>query len=719
MTPQPLNVQKGSLSAAFEDTEDSLTIDPESEIAKKQMSALLIVAAQKYFERRDFTELYKTLLVAIGLNPSHFKSPVAMDAFKVVRYIYRKTRDPQSSFLLAPTHQKVLNEFFKKEGSVHRKFVLPPNYEDDPASVAARISLSTQMKQNKRHHPMRSKSSEDLQRESRNRDIHMQKSDPYQLPIPIRKNDLNQGLSLPDVVAHPRRTRIPFITDDDDDITSDNPNQPFQIPRITANPDVVAHPRKTKIPFINDDDGIVPANRMVSNLNKSPAFGLVSSDSNTLRSSEKQSISIDWSPNQQYVCEKPKNTRIPFLERSVLEIGRNPDVSIDFTNRSGLYKSHTDQRVIDVDTITGPGNFELKKFSSAYSFPNQPHGTGMVTNKTNQDTSIYSTPGQQSGTWMTNLNRGTTVDPKPWQQGGRVIPNHRVVPVFCTGIHELIKTETTINASNKSPTDSSSKELRGVGTSKTNKKRDSTRNQRRGSKSQKSSFHYEDSVDCRSNQRRNSTKFKSCRNRVISISKPYEIRNSTKRPSAADESSRPGSWMSNWTRQVSINSTLYKERDCKNQASSSDLEVISVNCVPNEHSRPRMRNSGENEDIWIPHTSDSRRELEDDDVICLYQKRGFSKSRSYRSDDRNRSVCYTCGQSKLSGSNYRGCNVDKRRRSRSPNPDKRRSRSRSSDYRRKQLGSRSHFSSRDRRRNSKSRAPNDLCSRRMFASQFF
>ncbi|GFY41408.1 hypothetical protein TNIN_9321 [Trichonephila inaurata madagascariensis] len=88
----------------------------------------------------------------------------------------------------------------------------------------------------------------------------MQKSETYQLPIPnIRKNDLNQGLSLPDVVAHPRRTRIPFITDDDDDITSDNLTSHFRSRESPANQMSFAHPRKTKIPFINDDDGIVPA----------------------------------------------------------------------------------------------------------------------------------------------------------------------------------------------------------------------------------------------------------------------------------------------------------------------------------------------------------------------------------------------------------------------------------------------------------------------------
>ncbi|GFY19539.1 hypothetical protein TNCV_4647111 [Trichonephila clavipes] len=140
-----LNVHRGSLTDAFNDTRDALDLDPKSEIARKQMSSFLIVAAKKYFERRDFTKLYQTLLIAIGLNPNHFKSPAGLETFKVVRYIYRMTRDPQFNFPLAPTHQKILNQFFKKEGSIRQKFVLPPNYEDDEVSVAARISQARQV----------------------------------------------------------------------------------------------------------------------------------------------------------------------------------------------------------------------------------------------------------------------------------------------------------------------------------------------------------------------------------------------------------------------------------------------------------------------------------------------------------------------------------------------------------------------------------------------
>ncbi|GFY19533.1 hypothetical protein TNCV_4647061 [Trichonephila clavipes] len=540
-----------------------------------------------------------------------------------------------------------------------------------------------------------------------------------QLHIPnIQENNLNQGVSVDPM---PNRQSI------------------FQIPGISVYPDVVDHPHGTGILEINNDHQIVPANPMVSNLNKGSAFDSASRDLNTLKNREKQSISIDCAPNEQYVCETSKNKGNPFLQNSdimkeltgrhfnqsdsfdttlnqqqrsgMLESIWNPDISVDSTKGSGSSKSHKDHCVIALDTTTGHGQFEtiarnLNQLSSAYSFPNQPHGSGMVTNNTKQGTSIYSTPDQQSGseTWMSNLNRGTTVDPKPRQQGGPGIPKHRVVPVFCTGIHKLIDTEAMINASNKSPTDSSSKELRGVGTSKTNKKSDSTHDRRRGSKSRKSSFHREDSVD-RSNKHRRSRKLKSSRNRVVSASKPNELRYSSKRPSAADESRRPGSQTSNSTRQVSISSTSYQERDCRNQVSTPDPEVISIDCVPNEKSKPRTGNSNENEDICVSYTSHLQRELEDEDVICLDRNPGQksgSKSRSYRSDDRNGSVCCTCGQSKHSGSKCRICDVDKRRRPRSPlyhrhrrrfrSPyrDKRRgSRSRSSDHRHKRLGSRS------------------------------
>ncbi|GFY67008.1 tetratricopeptide repeat protein 14 [Trichonephila inaurata madagascariensis] len=1036
-----LNVLRGSLTAAFDDTRDSLDLDRKSEIARKQMSALLVVAAEKYFERRDFTQLYKALLVAIGLNPGHFKGPAALETFKVVRYIYQMTRDPQFNFPLAPTHQKILGHFFKKEGSAHRKFVLPPNYEDDQASVSTRISLAKQMKknqrsgemrdlyhhhhQNQKHHRKRSKSggrrrssrscsadrrrrsksrtSElDLQRESRNRIDNANQdgifgdstqnqlrcdgyvnsgpnqrtrnkkndSDSYtpnqlcgsdtqmnnfkkgrfrkqkrhsnlivcvdstselekesrlqksfkdqdvtsegkvlsqestlgrrvnnmtniaplrstrnkQIGSGMQRNNLSQAAdSTPnqqsasgmlrtnpgqnvsiDSVSNQQRRSGTNISNSNQEVTVHNgsnlpckdpqnnrnrcvdsvlnqlfepsilksnsnqsvsiqsepnqqrdsvscmsntnhtidslsnqehrsevlksgtlmnisnqrvsddsmsnemgrsqthdsntnidisvdsisnqlrmpnirennlnqnvsvdpvPNQQsiFQIPGISANPDVVVHPHGTGILEINNDDRIDPANRMVSNLNKGTAFDSASSDLNTLRNREKQSISIDCVPNEQYECETSENKGNP--------VPRNSDIM-------------KDHRVIDLNITTGHGQFEttrnLNQFSSAYSFPNQPHGSGMMTNNTNQDIPIYSTPGQQSGpeTWMSNLNRGTTVDPKPRQQGGPGIPKHRVVPVFCTGIHKLIDTETMINALNKSPTDSLSKESHGVGTSKTNKKHDSTHDRRRGSKSQKSSFHPEDSVNSRFNQHQRS------RNRVVSVSKPNELRDSTKRPSTADESSRPGSQMSNRTHPVSISSTPYQERDSRNQVSSSGLEVISVDCVPNDQSRPRTGNSDENEDIiCVSYKSHSQRELEDEDVICLdknpCQKSG-SKSRSYKSDDRYGSVSCTCGQSKHSGSKCRRCDVDEqhrsksplrhrrqrisrspvyhhhRRRSKSPYRNKRRgSRSHSSDHRHKRLGSRSHSSSRERRRNSRSRSPDD---RRMLASQFF
>ncbi|GFR30006.1 tetratricopeptide repeat protein 14 [Trichonephila clavata] len=1075
-----LNVLRGSLTAAFDDTKDSLNLDQKSIIAKKQMSALLVVAAEKYFERRDFTKLYKTLLVAIGLNPSHFKGPAALEAFKVVRYIYKMTRDPKFSFPFAPTHQKILNHFFKKEGSVHRKFVLPPNYEDDQASVAARISHARQMKQNQRsgerrklyhhhqnrnHHRNRSSSGRrksrshsadrkrrsksrtsalDQQWESRNwidkakqddifgdstpnqlhcdgyigqdinsgpnhervygkrkikrnkeidsdgyapnqlcssdtrknnfkkgrfrkqqrhsnlvvcvdptseleKESRMQKSFENQdvtsegnvlhqepslgrrvniasniAPLRstrnkqggsgMRRNNLSQGadstpnqqsasgmlrsnpgqnVSIDSVPNQQRETgtnisnpnqevtvrygsnqpceepqnnqnqsvnsilnqllgpglltnnsnqSISFqskpnqqrdsgscvsnasrtidslsnqkhgsgtlksvenqfeslysrdiqmqksatLTNVSNQLVSDDsmsndigrsqthdsntniglsvdstanqlripnigesnlnhgvsvdsmPNQQSisQIPGISANPDV--HPYGAGIPEINDDDRITPAYRMVSSVNKATAFDSSSSDSNTLRNSEKQSISIDCTSNQQYVCEMPKNKGNPFPRNSdimgryfnpsesfdsarneqqrsgMLTSSWNPDVSVDSTDGSGSSKGHTDQLVV--------GLYDL--------------GSGTVANKTNQYTSIYSTPGQQSGseTWMSNLNRGTTVDPKPSQQGGPGIPNHRVVPVYCTGIHKLIDTETMINSSNKSSADPSSKELRG--TSKTNKKRDSTRHRRRESKSRKSSFHQKYSVDRGSNQHRRSKKPKSSRNRFVSISKPNELRDSTKRPSADDESSRSGSRMSNWTRQVSINSTPYEERDCRNQASSSDPEVISVDCVPNERSDSKTGNSDENEDvICVSYTSHSQRELEDEDVICLDENPGQkcgSESRSYKFDNRYGSVCCTCGQSKRSGSRCRRCDVDKRHRSRSPlyhrhrrrsrspyRERRRRSRSRSSDYRRKRPRSRSRSSSRDRRRDSRSRSPDDLYGRRMLASQFF
>ncbi|GFY70188.1 hypothetical protein TNIN_81911 [Trichonephila inaurata madagascariensis] len=122
------NVLREKLKA---ESEDSLQVDKESDFALKQMAAILLIAAERYFEERDFTKLYQTSMLAFGLCPSGFTSAEAMETFKVIRYIYEMTRDPDFVFPLAPTHQRILRRFFRKEGRAWSKYVLPPDDDDD------------------------------------------------------------------------------------------------------------------------------------------------------------------------------------------------------------------------------------------------------------------------------------------------------------------------------------------------------------------------------------------------------------------------------------------------------------------------------------------------------------------------------------------------------------------------------------------------------------
>ncbi|GFR23110.1 hypothetical protein TNCT_660852 [Trichonephila clavata] len=138
------------LTAASHDTKYSLKIDKKKELDVKQMSALLLIAAERYFEQRDFTKLYQTLMFGVGLCPTYFKSPDAMEAVKVVHYIYQMTRDPQFVFPFAPTHQKILRRFFKKEASLWHKYVLSPNEEEEHTSVPS-CALQTSQKPPRRY----------------------------------------------------------------------------------------------------------------------------------------------------------------------------------------------------------------------------------------------------------------------------------------------------------------------------------------------------------------------------------------------------------------------------------------------------------------------------------------------------------------------------------------------------------------------------------------
>ncbi|GFX70950.1 hypothetical protein TNCV_1689331 [Trichonephila clavipes] len=73
------NVLREKLNA---ESEDSLKVNKKDDFALKQMCALLLIAAEQYFEERDFTKLYQTLMLAVGLCPNHFKSADAMETFK-------------------------------------------------------------------------------------------------------------------------------------------------------------------------------------------------------------------------------------------------------------------------------------------------------------------------------------------------------------------------------------------------------------------------------------------------------------------------------------------------------------------------------------------------------------------------------------------------------------------------------------------------------------
>ncbi|GFY41406.1 hypothetical protein TNIN_9301 [Trichonephila inaurata madagascariensis] len=152
-------------------------------------------------------------------------------------------------------------------------------------------------------------------------------------------------------------------------------------------PDNVLNQESTLGRLVNNVDNIAPLH---STPHQQSASGL-------LRTNPGQNVSIDSVSNQQQDRFISKSNQEVTVHNGSNLPCKDPQNNRKKSGDSILNQSFgPDQRVIDLDTITGHGKFELKKFSSAYSFPNQPHGTGMVTNKTNQNTSIYSTPGQQS-----------------------------------------------------------------------------------------------------------------------------------------------------------------------------------------------------------------------------------------------------------------------------------------------------------------------------------
>lgn len=546
------------------------------------------------------------------------------------------------------------------------------------------------------------------------------------------------------------------------------PNQQSgsQISNINENQDVFVHQLETRIPESSmHNDQIAPlyclnsktqseSGMRRSSLNMGTTFSSASNHpdgSGTLKSSEKQSISVECTPSQQYIISN--NNRDLFSNNSdsmkeheiigkryfkqsdsldsmlnqqsqpgMLKNNWHKDITVDSTDGSGSSKNSAHECSVDLDIIkehqqSGTIIRNLNQFNSVCSLPNQQHGFGMLTNNANQDISIRSTPVQQPGseTWMSNLNQGTTMDPLPKRQGGSKTLTNRFVPVYCTDIHKQINSETVLNISDKSSTDSAPKKSRSSETSKTSGKRvsiDYTRDQQRRSKVRKGNFNQGISADM-SNPQRESKRPKSTESRVVSITAPDQQHDSAKRIS------EPGSQRSNWTRQVSISSGPYQEQGCRKQVNSANSDDISVN----EPCGSGMGIDDENEDvICVSYTTNPQKESEtqvrdeDEDVICIDYNPGqkpSSESRINKPQIRYGSVCCTCDQNKRHRSWCHKCDVNKRHRSGSPlyYRDRRRSKSpsyyrekrhrsesHSSDHRYKRRGSRSHSSGRDKRR---------------------
>ncbi|GFT84016.1 tetratricopeptide repeat protein 14 [Nephila pilipes] len=470
-----LNVRRGNMTDAFVDTQDCLKLDHKNELAQKQMSALLIVAAEKYFEKRDFTKLYKTLLVAIGLNPSHFKGPAVVETFKVVRYIYQMTRDPEINFPFAPTHQKILSRFFKNEGSLRRKFVLPPSY-DDQLSIPPRASQIRQAKQLLRneerpagtehyhnHHRKRSKSGSKRQR-SRSRSVDLNRrlrSGSRTLESNQQRESRNRlSKAIPDIICL-------------DSTSSQERSYGLRASNANRAVSVDSTSNQQRASVMRMRNACQEGASVCSMSNQQHGSQINNAD---------YVIDINSTSNQQQVS----GTWTSNLNRSVDSVVNAPNLQCASVTRKSKANqavstdSHSNQQ-LESGTLTSNTSQEINSFDYT---SNQQGGSGMLINSSRSAISVEHTPNLQRRFYnqKSNTNLVVCVDStQDRQQGFRTQKNSKnqaVVSVNCVSNQQLCSGRQDKNTDNVVPIHSTHNQLGGTGTqvSHVNQRADSTLN---------------------------------------------------------------------------------------------------------------------------------------------------------------------------------------------------------------------------------------------------